>query len=144
MLKNVPLSIGCAIGGVMGFALFGTTFILPQWTQNLLGYPALEAGMVLLPRTIVMFFMMPIIGRIYNHINPRVTVAIALVLLAFSTWSLGHFPLTVGFWNFTPMLVLMGVALAIGMVPLSTIAMTSVTNPRMPTTPTTFPITRPL
>jgi DHA2 family multidrug resistance protein len=142
ILKNVPLSIGCAIGGVMGFALFGTTFILPQWTQNLLGYPALEAGMVLLPRTIVMFFMMPIIGRIYNHINPRVTVAIALMLLAFSTWSLGHFPLTVGFWNFTPMLVLMGVALAIGMVPVSTMALSSVAKPRMTAAASIFSMTR--
>jgi MFS transporter, DHA2 family, multidrug resistance protein len=142
ILKNVPLSVGCAIGGVMGFALFGTTFILPQWTQNLLGYPALEAGMVLLPRTIVMFFMMPIIGRIYNHINPRVTVAIALMLLAFSTWSLGHFPLTVGFWNFTPMLVLMGVALAIGMVPVSTMALSSVAKPRMTAAASIFSMTR--
>jgi len=142
ILKNVPLSVGCAIGGVMGFALFGTTFILPQWTQNLLGYPALEAGMVLIPRTIVMFVMMPFIGRVYNHINPRVTVAIALVLLAFSTWSLGHFPLTVGFWNFTPMLMLMGVGLAIGMVPVSTMAMSSVPKPRMTAAASIFSMTR--
>jgi MFS transporter, DHA2 family, multidrug resistance protein len=142
ILKNIPLSVGCAIGGVMGFALFGTTFILPQWTQNLLGYPALEAGLVLIPRTIIMFLMMPIIGRIYNHINPRVTVAIALLLLAFSTWSLGHFPLTVGFWNFTPMLVLMGVGLAIGMVPVSTMAMSSVPKPRMTAAASIFSMTR--
>jgi DHA2 family multidrug resistance protein len=142
ILKNIPLSVGCAIGGVMGFALFGTTFILPQWTQNLLGYPALEAGMVLIPRTIVMFLMMPLIGRIYNHINPRVTVAIALVLLAFSTWSLGHFPLNVGFWNFTPMLMLMGVGLAIGMVPVSTMAMSSVPKPRMTAAASIFSMTR--
>jgi DHA2 family multidrug resistance protein len=142
ILKNIPLSVGCAIGGVMGFALFGTTFILPQWTQTLLGYPALEAGMVLIPRTIVMFLMMPFIGRVYNHINPRVTVAIALVLLAFSTWSLGHFPLTVGFWNFTPMLMLMGVGLAIGMVPVSTMAMSSVAKPHMTAAASIFSMTR--
>jgi DHA2 family multidrug resistance protein len=142
ILKNVPLSVGCAIAGVMSFALFGTTFILPQWTQNLLGYPAMEAGMVLVPRTVVMFLMMPIIGRVYNHINPRVTVAIALVLLAFSTWSLGHFPLTVGFWSFTPMLVLMGVGLAIGMVPVSTMALSSVPKPRMTAASSVFSMTR--
>jgi len=142
ILKNVPLSVGCAIGGVLGFALFGTTFILPQWTQNLLGYPALDAGLVLLPRTVVMFVMMPVIGRIYNRINPRVTVAIALVLLAMSTWSLGHFPLSVGFWNFTPMLVMMGIALAIGMVPVSTMALSSVPKPRMTAASSIFSMTR--
>jgi DHA2 family multidrug resistance protein len=98
--------------------------------------------MVLIPRTIVMFLMMPLIGRIYNHINPRVTVAIALLLLAFSTWSLGHFPLTVGFWNFTPMLMLMGVGLAIGMVPVSTMAMSSVAKPRMTAAASIFSMTR--
>jgi MFS transporter, DHA2 family, multidrug resistance protein len=142
ILKNMPLSVGCAIGGVLGFALFGTTFILPQWTQNLLGYPALDAGLVLLPRTVVMFIMMPFIGKIYNHINPRVTVAIALLLLAFSTWSLGHFPLSVGFWNFTPMLVMMGIALAIGMVPVSTMALSSVPKPRMTAASSIFSMTR--
>ncbi len=142
ILKNIPLSVGCAIGGVLGFALFGTTFILPQWTQNLLGYPALDAGLVLLPRTVVMFVMMPVIGRIYNSINPRVTVAMALMLLAVSTWSLGHFPLVVGFWNFTPMLVMMGIALAIGMVPVSTMALSSVPKPRMTAASSIFSMTR--
>ena len=50
LLRNVPLTVGSTMGLVFGIALFGTTFVLPEFTQDLLGYPAYEAGLVLAPR----------------------------------------------------------------------------------------------
>ncbi|MEJ2040039.1 MAG: DHA2 family efflux MFS transporter permease subunit, partial [Desulfosarcinaceae bacterium] len=50
ILRNLALSLGSFMGVVFGISLFGTTFILPQFTQNLLGYPAFQAGLVLAPR----------------------------------------------------------------------------------------------
>jgi DHA2 family multidrug resistance protein len=142
VMRNMSLSVGSTIGSIVSFALFGTTFILPQWNQTLLGYPAFKAGLVLIPRTMVMFFIIPIVGRLYNHTNPRYMVSIGLSLLVFTTWSLGHFPLDVGFWSFTPMLAIMGVGMAIGMVTVSTTALSTIPKPRMTAASSLFTLTR--
>jgi MFS transporter, DHA2 family, multidrug resistance protein len=142
VMRNVPLSVGAAIGSIVSFALFGTTFILPQWNQTLLGYPAFKAGLVLIPRTLVMFIIIPIVGRLYNYTNPRIMVAMGLSLLVFTTWSLGHFPLEVSFWSFTPMLALMGVGMAIGMVTVSTTSLSSVPKARMTAASSLFTLCR--
>jgi DHA2 family multidrug resistance protein len=142
VMRNMSLSVGSAIGSIVSFALFGTTFILPQWNQTLLGYPAFKAGLVLIPRTMVMFLVIPIVGRLYNYTNPRIMVSIGLSLLVFTTWSLGHFPLNVDFWTFTPMLAIMGVGMAIGMVTVSTTALSTIPKPRMTAASSLFTLTR--
>jgi MFS transporter, DHA2 family, multidrug resistance protein len=45
LFRNVRLSVGCGLGVVIGFALFGSSFLLPQFTQELLKYPAYQAGL---------------------------------------------------------------------------------------------------
>src|SRR5215469_2186633 len=46
LLANPQLRIGTTLNAVIGFVLFGSSFALPQWTETLLGYPAMRAGMV--------------------------------------------------------------------------------------------------
>jgi MFS transporter, DHA2 family, multidrug resistance protein len=46
LLRNLRLSAGSGIGAVLGFALFGSTFLLPQLTQDVLNYSAFRAGLV--------------------------------------------------------------------------------------------------
>jgi hypothetical protein len=75
LLRNVPLSVGASMGLVFGVALFGTTFILPQFLQNLLDYNAYQAGLVLLPRSIVLFVLVArraVFHRVHlvPHVNP--------------------------------------------------------------------------
>ncbi|HKD65866.1 MAG TPA: DHA2 family efflux MFS transporter permease subunit [Candidatus Binataceae bacterium] len=133
LLANPQLRIGTTLNAVIGFVLFGSSFALPQWTETLLGYPAMRAGMVLLPRPITMMIMMPIMGRLYNYLNPRIPVAIGALLQIYGVWALAHFPLEVGFANFAPMLVLLGLgsscfAVTIGTISLSTMAAADMTG----------------
>jgi MFS transporter, DHA2 family, multidrug resistance protein len=125
LLRNPQLRIGTTLNAVIGFVLFGSSFALPQWTETLLGYPAFRAGLVLLPRPVTMMIMMPIMGRLYNYLNPRLPVAVGALLQIYGVWCLAHFPLGVGFNNFAPLLILMGLgsscfAVTIGTISLST------------------------
>ena len=54
LFLNGPLTVGSCLGMAVGFALFGSSFLLPQFTENLLNYPAYQAGMVLMPRALAM------------------------------------------------------------------------------------------
>jgi DHA2 family multidrug resistance protein len=131
LFRNLQLSGGSLLGSLVSFVLFGSAFVLPQLTQDLLAYPAFEAGMVLMPRAIAMLLMMPVIGRLYNHVSPRILVAVGLIVTAVSQWMLGHFSLYVSFWTFTLPLVLLGAGLSVPMVTLSTVSLSSMPRANM-------------
>jgi MFS transporter, DHA2 family, multidrug resistance protein len=131
LFRNVQLSVGSGLGMVIGFALFGSSFLLPQFTENLLNYPAYQAGMVLMPRAVAMLVAMPIVGRLYNHVSPRILIVTGVVALAVAYSWLGHFTLYVSFWSFLPILVLTGIGMGASMVTLSTVSLTTMARSQM-------------
>ena len=131
ILKNIPLSLGSAMGIIFGIALFGTTFILPQFTQNLLGYPAFEAGLVLAPRAVMLLLFMPVVGRLYNRVDARILVLAGVGITFWSYFELSQISLEAGFWNLVPTLLIMGVGMPCMFVTLSTISLATVPKPDM-------------
>ncbi|MGO9606901.1 MAG: DHA2 family efflux MFS transporter permease subunit [Candidatus Binataceae bacterium] len=142
LFRNAPLTVGCGLGAVVGFALFGSSFLLPQFTQSLLNYPALQAGLVLMPRAVAMLIAMPIVGRLYNLISPRSLVTVGVLLLAYAYWRLGHLTLYVGFWSFLPILMMSGIGMSTGMVTLSTVSLSSIPRYAMTAASSLFTLTR--
>ena len=131
LFRNLQLSAGSSIGALISFVLFGSSFLLPQLTQDVLGYPAYQAGMVLMPRAIAMLLIMPLIGRLYNYVSPRFLVGGGLIAVFMSQWILGHFSLYIGFWSFVLPLMLLGAGLSAPMVTLSTVSLSSVPRAQM-------------
>jgi MFS transporter, DHA2 family, multidrug resistance protein len=125
LLHNVRLSVGSGLGAVIGFALFGSTFLLPQMTQEVLGYPAFRAGLVLFPRAASMFLIMPLVGRLYNYVSPRILIGFGMIMLAISFWQLGNILVTVRFSGFIAPLIETGIGIGCSMVLLSTISLSS-------------------
>ena len=66
---------GTLIGGLMFAMLMANMFLLPIFMQELLGFSAVQSGMALMPRVLVMMVAVPIVGRIYNLVSPRVMIA---------------------------------------------------------------------
>src|SRR5215469_7840535 len=131
LFRNKLLSVGCAIGSATGFALFGTSFVLPQFTENLLDFPAYQAGLVLMPRALAMFAVMPIVGRLYNLVSPRIMISSGILLLCYAYWQLAHFNLYVGFWSFAPILIMCGIGMGVSMVTLNTVSLSTVPRSQM-------------
>src|SRR6516164_5579218 len=52
VLTDRNLAVGAGLNLAIGAILYGTTAMLPQFLQNLLGYPALQSGLVMSPRGI--------------------------------------------------------------------------------------------
>jgi DHA2 family multidrug resistance protein len=61
VLKNGNLRVGTILSFIMGFGLYGSTFIIPLYTQSILGWTAQEAGMLMVPAALTTAVMMPII-----------------------------------------------------------------------------------
>jgi DHA2 family multidrug resistance protein len=119
------------MGGVLGVALNASLFLMPVFLQRSLGYPAVDSGLALMPRSLAMMVLMPIGGLLYNRVGPRVLVGSGLVVSAFSFWHLGQLAPNVGFWNiFFPQLW-QGIGFSLIFVALSTAALGGVAREKL-------------
>lgn len=84
LLLNHNFGISNIILIIFSIGMFGSTFLLPIYLQNSLGYTALQAGSVFLPVGIIQGITAPISGRISDKINPKLPIFAGVVLLAFS------------------------------------------------------------
>jgi len=131
LLRNPELRAGSGLSALLSLVLFGSSFLLPQLTEDLLDYPAFRAGLVLIPRALVMLAVMPIVGRMYNYVSPRLSVTFGIGALALSYWWLSHFALSVSFWNFLPVIALSGLGMSFAMVTISTVSLSTMERENM-------------
>ena len=131
ILKNLSFSSATALGGVLGLALNGSLFLLPVFLQNLLGFDAMQSGITMMPRSIAMAVLMPIGGRFYNRLGPRVLVGGGLLIAGGGFYQMSRLTTDVGFWDlFWPQLW-QGVGFSLIFVALSTAALSTIPRPRM-------------
>jgi len=131
ILANASFTSGTMLGGVLGLALFGSMFLLPLFMQNLLGYDAMQSGIAMLPRSLVMMVAMPIAGRLYNHVGPRLMIGFGLGLAAVAAFQMGRFTAQTSYAGLIVPQVWQGVAFSFIFVSLSTAALARVPRPRM-------------
>jgi DHA2 family multidrug resistance protein len=131
ILKNASFASATALGGILGIALNGSLFLLPLFLQNRLGYDATQSGVALMPRSLAMGLIMPIGGRFYNLLGPRLLVGGGLLVTGFGFWDLSHLTTDVGVWDiFWPQLW-QGVGFSMIFVALSTAALSTIPKPQM-------------
>lgn len=67
VLKNGNLRIGTLLTFILGFGLYGSTFVIPLYTQGTLGWTPEQAGLLMIPSALATAVMMPIIGQVLQH-----------------------------------------------------------------------------
>ena len=126
ILKDVNFASGSLIGGFLGMGLMGSLFLLPMFLQQLLGYPALDSGFIQMPRSLAMAIAMPLGGKLYNRLGPRVLIGSGLIVTALSFYQLSRLSLSMGYFDvFFPQL-LQGAGFGLIFVALSTAALSTV------------------
>lgn len=81
LLRNRNFGTAVFFSFVLGFVLFGTTVLIPQFLQTSLGYTAERAGMALSPGGLGLMVMMPIAGIITTKakVDPRLLVSLGFL-----------------------------------------------------------------
>jgi DHA2 family multidrug resistance protein len=69
---------------VLGLTLYGSTVLLPQYLQVLMGYSAQQAGMVLSPGGLVVILCLPFVGKLIPRVDTRLLVGFGFVTLSVS------------------------------------------------------------
>ncbi|MGA2824196.1 MAG: DHA2 family efflux MFS transporter permease subunit, partial [Bacteroidales bacterium] len=84
LFKNYNFAISNVVTFIFGIGMFGSTFLLPLYLQNSLGYTALQAGSVFLPVGIIQGCVAPMAGIAANRINSKFLIIGGALLLAFT------------------------------------------------------------
>lgn len=131
LLANRNFGISTLMIFIFGIGMFGSTFLLPLYLQNSLGYTAVQSGSVFLPVGIIQGIMSPISGKIADKYNAKIYVIIGLIIFAFSFFlnsklsflSERHYIMTA--------LYLRGFSLGMIFTPLSSVALIDIPREKM-------------
>lgn len=75
---------------IFGIGMFGSTFLLPIYLQNGLGYTAIQAGAIFLPVGIIQGIAAPLSGIFSRKGNPKIPIIGGALLLALSFYLNGE------------------------------------------------------
>ncbi len=84
LFKGFNFAISNLVIFIFGIGMFGSTFLLPLYLQNSLGYTAIQAGSVFLPVGIIQGIIAPATGIFSKKMDPRIPILVGAVLLSLS------------------------------------------------------------
>jgi len=112
---------------LMYFGMFGSIFLLTQFFQTAQGYSPLEAGLRILPWTIMPMFVAPIAGALSDRIGGRPLMAAGLALQAIGLgWIASVSTAGVGYTSLVGPFVLSGIGMALFFAPVANVVLSAV------------------
>jgi len=127
VLKNGNLRVGTILSFILGFGLYGSTFVIPLYTQATLGWTATQSGMLMIPAALTTAFMMPIIGQLLQRGVPQQYLVAGGMLLFFiySFWGYKILTPDTGSENFFWPLIVRGVGMGMLFIPITTLSLST-------------------
>lgn len=133
VLKDRTLALGTVFTFIMGFGLYASVFILPVFAQSLLGFTAMQTGLILLPGSIATGFMMPVMGKLLQRgVPPQLLNALGFFFFFLFTYMMSQSTLVSGRHDFFWPLILRGVGLGLLFVPLTTLSLSNLRGKDIP------------
>ena len=86
LLADRNFAIANAYYFLFGFALFGSTVLIPQMLQGLYGYTATDAGLVLGPGAFVIVALAPLVVRIFPKVGIKPMIFVGYIIFAIAMW----------------------------------------------------------
>ena len=97
LLRDRTFAIAMIIMFAIGIILFGTTVMLPLFAQEMMGYTAELAGLVITPGGFFVMVLMPIVGFLINRVAARYLVMIGLIISSLGIYNMTRFDLNVSY-----------------------------------------------
>ncbi len=127
---------------IVGSILMSSVSIMPQFLQTLVGYNVLDAGILTAPRGLGVMISMAVVGKQIGKIDSRILLSFGIFMISFSAFIMTSFTVDVSKQS----LVIAGIAQGFGLgflfVPLSTIALSTLSDTVRPQASALFSLIR--
>jgi DHA2 family multidrug resistance protein len=122
LFKDRTFAVSNLLMFMLGFALLGSTLLLPLFMQTLLGYTAEEAGLALMPGGFTIIVLLPFVGFLLSRYSPRWLLFFGLIVLSGSLFHMAGFDLQMDFRTAAVARMFQAAGMAFLFVPINTAA----------------------
>jgi DHA2 family multidrug resistance protein len=122
VFRDRNFALGCIAIGVMGFVLYESAVLIPQFAQTQLSYTATWAGLVLAPGALLLIMLIPIAGRLMGFIPVKYVIASGGLALAAALFYSRNLVPELDFFHLAVFRASQTAALSLLFVPISTVA----------------------
>ncbi|HEY5726712.1 MAG TPA: DHA2 family efflux MFS transporter permease subunit [Methylomirabilota bacterium] len=123
VLRHSTFAVATAAMFVISIAFYGIMVLSPLYTQILMGYTAMLAGMVLAPGGVATLITMPVAGVLMHRLDPRWVIATGCALNAYAMYLMATLTLEASYWHIMWPRFVQGLGIGFTFVPLSTMAL---------------------
>lgn len=128
VFKDRNFAIGTLLIFFFGVGIYSTVTVLPLFFQELLGYTAFTAGLVVAPRGLGAVMGMPVIGYLSNKVDPRILMTFGFFTFGLTTLYFGNVTLDISPTTLLVPILITGFGLSFVFVPISTAAYGTLDN----------------
>ncbi len=121
VFKDRNFTMGCVMIFAMAIVLYSSAVIIPQLAQEVLGYTATWAGLILSPGALLVCCAIPVVGRVMPYVQTRHVIALGFFVLGMSLIYSHNLVPTIDFRTLAEMRAFQTLGLAFLFVPISTI-----------------------
>jgi DHA2 family multidrug resistance protein len=119
MLKNRNFAIATTAMFFLGFVMYASTVLIPQFLQQMLGYTAELAGLALSPGGAVIMCMMPVVGFLVSRVDTRLLIGFGCIVVASSLFVMAGWNLQLDYGHAVRARMLQGLGLAFLFIPIN-------------------------
>jgi DHA2 family multidrug resistance protein len=112
--------------GAMSFVLYSGAVLLPQFSQQVIGYTATHAGLIMSPGGVVVIFLIPIITRFLPRLPTRYLIGTGFFIMGLSLLYSSRLVPQVTYFQLALMRMAQSAGLAFLFVPVSVLAYSTV------------------
>lgn len=131
LLKDRNFGLANAVMIIFGMGMFGSTFLLPLYLQNSMGYTALQSGAVFLPVGIIQGIISPMAGVFSDKVNAKIPLFIGIGILVLSFYLNSELSLYTENSLIMTSLYLRGLGMGMIFTPLSSLSLSTISREKM-------------
>jgi EmrB/QacA subfamily drug resistance transporter len=106
--------------------MYAGLFYIPLFLQSIRGLGAMHTGLLMMPGALISGLMMPVSGKLYDKVGPRVLVFCGVLAMAVMTYAFHNLSLDIGYSTIVLWLMLRGMVMSFANMPAQTAALADI------------------
>lgn len=131
VLVNRRYLVTLIVAIIITISLYSGAFLVPVFLQTIQGVTPLETGLVLLPASLAMALLMPVVGRLYGPLGPRSLMTAGVLMIAGGTYALSRLTPEISQTYVLAWMLVRNVGISLAMMPASNAGMEEIPREQM-------------
>ncbi|RKQ33920.1 DHA2 family efflux MFS transporter permease subunit [Oceanobacillus halophilus] len=120
IFKFPMFALSSAISIVLAMAMFSGMILIPIYVQTVRGFTPMEAGLLMLPGALVMGFMSPITGRLFDKYGAKTLGIIGLSITIITTFYFSKLDMNISYTSLMILFAIRSLGMSMVMMPIMT------------------------